>query len=76
MADETTAVLATEPELLAIDRCDRCGSQAQVRATMLTGMLLLCGHHARRHKDELEKQAISIYDPKDSFVFERPIIPT
>lgn len=76
MTEATVTVEATEPELVATDRCDRCGSQAQVRATMLTGMLLLCGHHARRHKGELEKQAVSIYDPMDSFVLQRPIIPT
>ena len=68
MVDETTAVLATEPELLATDRCDRCGSQAQVRVTMLTGMLLFCGHHARRHSSALSNQAVTIYDPNDSRV--------
>lgn len=67
MVEEITTVLA-QPQLLATDRCDRCGSQAQVRATMLTGMLLFCGHHARRHSSSLSNQAATIYDPNDSMV--------
>lgn len=31
----------------AQDRCDRCGAQAQVRATFAAGDLLFCGHHGR-----------------------------
>jgi hypothetical protein len=67
MVEEITTALA-QPQLLATDRCDRCGSQAQVRATMLTGMLLFCGHHARRHSSVLSNQAATIYDPNDSMV--------
>jgi len=67
MVEEVTTALA-QPQLLATDRCDRCGSQAQVRATMLTGMLLFCGHHARRHSSVLSNQAATIYDPNDSMV--------
>jgi hypothetical protein len=67
MVEEITTALA-QPQLLATDRCDRCGSQAQVRATMLTGMLLFCGHHARRHSSVLSSQAATIYDPNDSMV--------
>jgi len=67
MVEEITTVL-DQPQLLATDRCDRCGSQAQVRATMLTGMLLFCGHHARRHSSALSNQAATIYDPNDSMV--------
>ena len=50
MVEEITTALA-QPQLLATDRCDRCGSQAQVRATMLTGMLLFCGHHYNKIMD-------------------------
>ncbi len=31
--------------LTANDRCDRCGAQAYVKVTGVTGDLLFCGHH-------------------------------
>jgi hypothetical protein len=68
MADETVTVVAMEPELLATDRCDSCGAQALVRVTFLTGMLLFCRHHARKHKDGLARQALSVFDPDGSLV--------
>lgn len=36
-------------ELNALDRCDRCGAQAYVRAVLdlSGGELLFCAHHAR-----------------------------
>ena len=43
MDAETVVATATEPELLATDRCDSCGAQALVRVTFLTGMLLFAG---------------------------------
>jgi hypothetical protein len=45
----------------ALDRCDRCGSQAKVEATMHTGALLLCGHHFKHYKGLLEESALAIY---------------
>jgi hypothetical protein len=43
----TTAVATRE--LTALDRCDRCGAQAYVRAVLGSsgGELLFCAHHAR-----------------------------
>ena len=43
-----TATAVTR-ELNALDRCDRCGAQAYVRAVLETsgGELFFCGHHAR-----------------------------
>lgn len=64
----TVVATATEPELLATDRCDSCGAQALVRVTLLTGMLLFCRHHARKHKDGLARQALSVFDPDGSLV--------
>jgi len=31
----------------ALDRCDRCSAAAKVRAVLLNGELLFCGHHAK-----------------------------
>ena len=56
-----TAALASSPALTALDRCDRCGAQARVRATLPGGGdLLFCGHHARLHSDALTKVALTV----------------
>jgi hypothetical protein len=53
----------TERPLVAADRCDRCGAQAYVRATLPSGgELLFCAHHARKHEDKLRELAATIYD--------------
>ena len=55
-------ILETTP-LNAVDRCDRCGAQAYVRATLLSGLeLLFCGHHAKEYADKLKKVSTSIQD--------------
>ena len=56
----TTPTL-TRPELTAVDRCDRCGAAAQVRAVLSSGgELLFCGHHAREHEAKLKEMAAEI----------------
>ena len=60
MADVTTALA---PTLTAADRCDRCGSQAYVRARLTTGgELLFCAHHGREHLPKLQHLATKIQD--------------
>ena len=45
---------ATATPLTALDRCDRCGAQAYVRATLLSGSeLLFCAHHWREHEAKI-----------------------
>jgi ribosomal protein S14 len=57
----TTAIAASP--LTAADRCDRCGAQAYVRATMESGFdLLLCAHHFRENESRLREVAVSIHD--------------
>lgn len=43
------ATATTQRVLSTLDRCDRCGAQAYVRATLASsgGQLLFCAHHAR-----------------------------
>ena len=54
-----TTALATPVALTAMDRCDRCGAQARVRAVLTGGGdLLFCGHHGRHHADALAKVAV------------------
>ena len=58
-----------EPRLVwslrAVDRCDRCGAQAYVSATVEGVPLLFCGHHYRRHEDALRAVATEIVDERE-----------
>ncbi|WP_375475519.1 hypothetical protein [uncultured Jatrophihabitans sp.] len=52
--------------LTATDRCDRCGAQAYVRATMESGFdLLLCAHHFHDNEIRLREIAVSIQDESE-----------
>ncbi len=55
------------PEALtAMDRCDRCGAQAYVRALLPNGLeLLFCAHHNRQYSSALTKIAVGIHDETD-----------
>ncbi|MFP5220350.1 MAG: hypothetical protein ACLGIG_11580 [Actinomycetes bacterium] len=55
-----TTALATPAALTALDRCDRCGAQALVRAVLPSGELLFCGHHARKHAEALARVAVQV----------------
>jgi hypothetical protein len=60
-----TPTLAANP-LTAADRCDRCGAQAYVRATMESGFdLLLCAHHFHENESRLRQVAVAIHDESD-----------
>ncbi len=53
----------TMSELTAADRCDRCGAQAYVRATLDSGLdLLFCAHHFHENEARLREVAIRIHD--------------
>ena len=41
------------PMFTALDRCDRCGAQARLRAVMATGLLLFCNHHGNKYRHGL-----------------------
>jgi hypothetical protein len=48
--------------LTATDRCDRCGAQAYMRATLTSGAeLLFCAHHAREYEAGLRAAEAEIY---------------
>jgi hypothetical protein len=53
------------PVLTAVDRCDRCGARAYLRAIMRSGELLFCAHHGRAHLTRLSKEALDIQDFTD-----------
>lgn len=54
-------------EISLFDTCDKCDSQAKVKATLLNGELFFCGHHARETGNSLVLQAINVYDPEGVF---------
>jgi hypothetical protein len=59
----TTALAPNTSALTAADRCDRCGAQAYVRASLVTGgELLFCLHHANEHRPALEAAGAVFYD--------------
>lgn len=60
-----TTTTAASP-LTAVDRCDRCGAQAYVRAVLGSGSdLLFCAHHWRENEAGLRDAAAEIHDESD-----------
>jgi hypothetical protein len=58
---EVTSSLAAAAGINVIDRCDRCGATAKVRALLGGGgELLFCGHHARAHEIRLRQMAVAL----------------
>jgi hypothetical protein len=67
MTVTTIEPTVTPAELTRQDRCDRCGAQAFVRATLPSadGMeLLFCGHHFRAHELKLVAAGATIHDER------------
>jgi hypothetical protein len=55
--------------LNALDRCDRCGAQAYVRAVLLSGgELLFCGHHGKEYAEKIRPLAAKIQDETSKLV--------
>ena len=69
------AIHDTAPDtapLTAHDRCDRCGAQAYVRATLPAGTeLLFCGHHGNAHRPSLLVAGASLHDETDKLLVSR-----
>lgn len=62
----TENVVLESTPLNALDRCDRCGAQAYVRAVMANGFeLLFCGHHAKKYQEGLANVASRIQEETD-----------
>lgn len=62
----TENVVLESTPLNALDRCDRCGAQAYLRAVMANGFeLLFCGHHAKKYQEGLANVASRIQDETD-----------
>ncbi len=64
-----TGTLAPSKPLTAQDRCDRCGAQAYVRATLAGGAdLLFCAHHGRKYGETLRTKGADIQDETDRLI--------
>ena len=59
----TTALAPNTAAMTAADRCDRCGAQAYVRASLGNGgELLFCAHHAAEYRPALEAVGAVFHD--------------
>ena len=55
--------------LNALDRCDRCGAQAYVRAVLLNGgELMFFAHHGKEYAEKLKSVAAKIVDESEKLV--------
>lgn len=57
----------------AVFRCDSCQAQAFTAAVSDHGMLLLCGHHTKRHAPALRDSGWTIHD-KTHLINEEPSV--
>lgn len=62
-----TSMVDTHRALTALDRCDKCGAQAMIRATLANGELYFCGHHGREISSPLVSQSVQVFDPEGVF---------
>ena len=76
MTAATLDTRATTAGLTRSDRCDRCGAQAFVRATVpaADGLdLLFCGHHFSKNELQLLAGGATVQDERHR-INERPLV--
>jgi hypothetical protein len=62
-----TKVKKQEDKVLKIaDRCDKCGAQAFVLATGVSGELMFCGHHYHKYEYAITQWAYKIVNELDT----------
>jgi hypothetical protein len=66
-----SVAIDTKRPLTVEDRCDKCQAQAKVRATLISGELYFCGHHARETGNKLVLKSIEVFDPEGAFNYGR-----
>ena len=65
----STQITMEQTPLNSLDRCDRCGAQAYVRAILVSGgQLLFCSHHAKSYAEGLKPVAAVIQDETQKLV--------
>ena len=63
---ETKVEKKQEKVLKIADRCDRCGAQAFVLATGVSGELMFCGHHYHKYEYAITQWAYKIVNELDT----------
>ena len=67
--DMTDQLLLETVPLNALDRCDRCGAQAYVRAVLNNGgELMFCAHHGKEYAEKLKSLAAKIQDESNKLI--------
>jgi len=66
-----STALDTHRAILITERCDKCNAQAMVRATLASGELYFCGHHARGTGNKLVLQSLVVFDPEGVLTYGR-----
>ena len=61
------SAVETRAPITVLDRCDKCGAAAMVRAKLTSGDLYFCGHHAREMGTSLVLKSLEVYDPEGVF---------
>ena len=70
--DRASVLSASDLPLTAADRCDSCGAQAYMRATLPAGgELLFCGHHGAAHRPSLLVAGARLQDETDRLLATR-----
>ncbi|WP_029149989.1 DUF7455 domain-containing protein [Microbacterium indicum] len=64
----TAEAPTTIHRLTAADRCDACGAQAYIAATVGDSELLYCAHHGRKFEEKLRAVATEWHDETDRLV--------
>ena len=63
---ETKVENKQEKVLKIADRCDRCGAQAFILATGVSGELMFCGHHYQKYEYAITQWAYKIVNELDT----------
>jgi ribosomal protein L37E len=63
---ETKVEKKQEKVLKIADRCDRCGAQAFILATGVSGELMFCGHHYHKYEYAITQWAYKIVNELDT----------
>jgi hypothetical protein len=67
--DMSERLLLESVPLNALDRCDRCGAQAYVRAVLLNGgELTFCAHHGKEYAEKLKPITAKIHDESEKLI--------
>ena len=65
----SSQITMEQTPLNSLDRCDRCGAQAYVRATLATGgELMFCAHHGKEYAEKLKPIAAKIHDESEKLI--------